>query len=377
MDFWPPHVYRKEAKQHTDPETAKVALGRASKVQRSGFPPIVSLGHLAWHVEVSYDHLRAIVGRRTDPYRVFTIRKKGGTQTRFICAPEPRLLKTQKWLHTHVFSKCKTHPASYAYKPGASVVSCAQMHCGCRWLVKLDVQRFFESISEIRVFRVLRSLGYGQLVAFELARLTTRILDHNRPRYRFEKWQNLNPEEYRISYYADRRIGHLPQGAPTSPMLSNLAVQGLDDILEEIADSHGAVYTRYSDDLVFSTADEGFSRQRASALIQSAYSAIMEFGLRPQTSKTTVVPPGARKVVLGLLVDQKRPRLPRDFRKRLECHLYYINRWGPVAHAQRRGFETVWGLKRHIEGLISYAVSVEPEFGGWAKSEFDRADWPL
>ena len=85
-------------------------------------------------------------------------------------------------------------------------------------------------------------------------------------------------------------------------------------------------------------------------------------GLRPHTAKTVVAPPGARKVVLGLLVDRDFPRLSREFKSRMRQHFYFVDKYGPDAHARERNFDSVWGLKNHLRGILSYAHQVEPEF---------------
>ena len=155
MNPWPPHTYRKIGLQRgLSDKLIEEALFAAHKVQESGLPPILSLRKLARHVKVSYGYLRAVVARRRDEaYRAFKIRKLcGGNRT--ICVPEPALLNTQRWINKHILSNIATHARSYAYASGCSPLACARMHCSCKWLIKLDIRQFFESISEIQVYRV-------------------------------------------------------------------------------------------------------------------------------------------------------------------------------------------------------------------------------
>ena len=140
------------------------------------------------------------------------------------------------------------------------------MHCGCKWLVKVDVMQFFESISERQVYRVFLRLGYEPLVAFEAARVCTRLTNTGR-RFTRHRWRNIfAPTRYSIEHYRSARVGNLPQGAPTSPMLSNLVVWHLDEELTQLAAVKGMVYTRYADDLLFSTASAQYSRPGSSKL---------------------------------------------------------------------------------------------------------------
>jgi RNA-directed DNA polymerase len=104
-------------------------------------------------------------------------------------------------------------------------------------------------------------------------------------------------------------MGHLPQGAPTSPRIANLVARELDAALMVVAESHGLTYTRYADDLTFSTHQHNLNRSAVRDVIGKVCSAIAANGFTPNTAKTTVSPPGTRKIVLGLLVDRDKPRL--------------------------------------------------------------------
>jgi hypothetical protein len=158
-------------------------------------------------------------------------------------------------------------------------------------------------------------------------------------------------------------------------MLSNLAMLEIDGILETLATGAGLVYTRYADDLAFSTASGAFTRADAVRFLKSVHSHLRARGLKPNRRKTTIAPPGARKVILGLLVDGTQPRLRREFKQKLLSHAYFLRKYGVAQHAQKRGFRSRWAMRRHMEGLISYARQVEPSFADQAAREFTRVDW--
>ena len=376
MDLWPPHQYRTDAASLRRPSTViDASLEQAHTVQGRGLPAVLSLGHLAWHTDVAYRFLRNVVERRVDPYRLFRIRKRGGGW-RQICVAEPRLRRVMRWLNRFVLAALRPHNASYAYARGCSIFKCAQVHLGCRWLIKVDIRQFFESISEIQAYRVFHEAGYEPLVSFELARLTTR-LSHSRRRYSRSQWMTWNKSRYStIEWYQHHVLGSLPQGAPTSPAIANLAVRECDDAIAQIAKREGLIYTRYSDDLLFSTAEHSYSRKQATQFIRAVYGTMQSVGLRPHTAKTVVVPPGARKVVLGLLVDGTRLRLSRDFRAKLECHVYFAKRFGPQEHSRRRGFRSVFGFEQHLRGLLSFAKHVDVEFAEALEDDMAKIEWP-
>ncbi|MGH8508245.1 MAG: reverse transcriptase family protein, partial [Gammaproteobacteria bacterium] len=131
-----------------------------------------------------------------------------------------------------------------------------------------------------------------------------------------------------------------------------------------ISDAHGLVYSRYADDLCLSTDNSTFSRGEATTVIGKIYRVMTDFGLSPNITKTRVSPPGGRKVTLGLLVDGSEPKLTREFRASLRQHIYYITHptIGPAKHAAVRRFDSVMGLRNHIQGLISYARHIDPSF---------------
>ncbi len=373
MDLWPTNVYQAEGRQlGVEPAVLSEALEQAHQSQRAGLPAILTLRHLSLRTETRYEDLRTYVETKQDPYRSFRIRKRSGGR-RLICVPSHPLMRVQRWLARNVLNRVPTHSASAAYAPGASAVRCARQHCGCRWLVKIDVRNFFESISEIQVFRVFRDLGYNSLISFELARLCTRRYGGS-PRLGRRVWQ-ATQKSYRIWQYTDRRIGHLPQGAPTSPMLSNLAMRGLDDRIADIANRLKFVYTRYADDLTLSAGEDGLDRAAVGHVIGEVNAALRSRGLMPNRRKSVVAPPGARKIVLGVLVDGHDPKLPRDFKRRLQLHAYYLKNHGPVQHARKRGFRSILSLQRHVYGLLSHAHQVEPSFAAQVRKSLSDVDW--
>jgi hypothetical protein len=160
-------------------------------------------------------------------------------------------------------------------------------------------------------------------------------------------------------------------------MLANLAMVECDRSLEGLATEEGLTYTRYSDDLCFSTDSTDFTRQSAERVVGRVYAVLSRTGLRPRTAKTAIIPAGARKVVLGLLVDGDRVRLTREFRRKLECHVHHIARHGPEMHARRRGFKSVLGLRRHLEGLLSYAATVDKDFASELRAKLTAVLWPI
>lgn len=343
--------------------------------QNPALPSLLSLNHLATRSKVPYLVLRSIVERDFQSgYRKFSIKKRSGGR-RFIHVPNPSLLTVQKWIHKHILLRIPSHPNSFAFSPGKSIYQCASRHSGARWVVKMDITGFFESISEIQVYRVFRGLGYSKLVSFELTRICTVGVQHPSPRFRSPIWRVKN-RNTNISSYQSEVMGYLPQGAPTSPLVSNLVMKQIDNLLTAKAREYRATYSRYSDDLTFSSRDETFSRKKAGRLVFEVGQILGKSGFKPQNRKTKVIGPGQRKIILGLQVNEGTPRLQREFKDRLRQHFHYIEKFGPVEHVRRREFDSVWGLKSHLRGMIDYAKMVEPSIADEYLVRFNNIDWP-
>lgn len=394
MAAWRPQLYEREGRAAgVDPALLANAVATARLLTVPGLPPVFTLAHLAQQAGVEYGMLRNVAKRSpNEGYRTFRIRKRpahtGERRYRVIAIPSANLMRVQRWITQAILSKAAAHSASVAFSKGDTLVAAASPHCGSKWLIKMDVRNFFESINEIAAYRVFRSLGYQPLISLEMARLCTRLAGfstrRSTDRWRVKFWRGRGYRWSEIEAYQvltggwSPLQGHLPQGAPTSPMLANLAMHGFDAKATEIARSHRMTYTRYADDLTLSI-NGAFSKAECGKVIGKIYRLMGSVGLSPNLTKTRVSPPGARKIVLGLLVDGDRPRLSREFRALMRLHLHYLKKpdVGPVLHARARGFVSVAGFHNHVRGLATYARQVDPDYGDALLRGLDEIDWPV
>ncbi|MBQ1561041.1 reverse transcriptase family protein [Caulobacter sp.] len=335
--------------------------------------PVFTLRHLSEMTGTRYGLLRSVVARRTHPYKVFTLKKAipGRTRVRLICTPNRELKTTQDWIVRNILQHTRAHPASYAYHPGSRPEFAARMHCGCDFLLKVDIEDFFTRVTEGKICEVFEGLGYPDLIAFELARLTTVVASGG-------KSPSVDPAVRwpTIKAYQHAAEGFLPQGAPTSPMLSNLVMRHLDDRFAAMAAAANMKYTRYADDLAFS-ARKPHTRATVAAFKRKVLRELSEAGYRPNLRKTAIRGPGARRIVLGMLVDGPEPRLSREFKDDLRQHLHYLasEDFGPSRHAERQKL-SVSTLYHRVRGLIGWAMRVEPKFGAKCLAQFEAVAWP-
>lgn len=159
-------------------------------------------------------------------------------------------------------------------------------------------------------------------------------------------------------YVRRQYIGVLPQGAPTSPMLSNLAARKLDESLYEFAQKNGFVYTRYADDITFSATILPSSKS-IGKLRNEIILLIRKNGFYENIDKFHIAGPGARKTVLGLLVDGEVPKLTKCFRQRIDRLMYSIKKYGIEAVVSYDKFDSVYGFLNHLSGLMAFVHDVD------------------
>jgi len=385
MGTWSVHHLYQKAEQTLAPEQAVELQRYAHHLGKQGLAVVFSLGHLAKICGVDYAFLRETVDRRRDAanYRMFAITKRSGGR-RFIHAVGRRLLGVQRFINEWILQKTYPHPSSYAFHPDGGIAKCAAQHCGARWLFQFDLADFFYSIPEFRVYGAFQELGYRYLLAFELARLCTtthlpkRVKMHRSTR-RFSMENSFFPldENAKSPPYASQwHMGVLPQGAPTSPMLSNLVARKLDEALEAYSLENNFVYTRYADDLTFSCTQ--LPDGKSIPLIRRTIIGIIrENGFYENTNKIRIAGPGSRKMVLGLLIDGDRPRLSKQMRARLDRLIYSVEQFGLTAAASHFGFESAYGFYNHISGLIAYTKDVDHSRWMALARRWDMQEVPL
>lgn len=322
----------------------------------------LQLDDLADTIDIDIDYLTAIVARDAEPYESGRLPKRSGG-FRHIDLPEGRLAHFQRqFLHLHLH-KVAFHPAAHGFVPGRSAVKCASKHLGARWLLRIDLRSFFSSIDERDVYHTIRrNLDADRLLAFQLARLLTRQGSPTHPDAAVRKSSSFVAPHLSYGRVYNRHfppaiLGYLPQGAPTSGAIANLVARYLDDRLSQFAADSQLMYTRYADDLHFSShtsASTDESRRR----IGEVYGVVRAAGFEPNLRKTRVFGPGSTPRMLGLYVDGSHLRLRKRLREEIDQTLRAIDVFGIDQHASHRGEEPTALLER-LEGQLRYAQGVD------------------
>lgn len=278
-------------------------------------------------------------------YRRFTIPKRSGGE-RPIWAPLPKLKKAQRWILREIVERLPIHGAAHGFVPGRSIASNAAAHSDARMVVKLDVKEFFPTLTLRRIKGVFRKAGYREQVATLLALICT------------EAPRKVEEHDGKTWYLA---LGPrcLPQGAPTSPALTNVVCMGLDRRLTALAAKLGWRYTRYADDMTFSLPHPPpkakVKAPRLGALLGSVRRVLEDEGFQLHPDKTRVLRDGGRQQITGLIVnDTLGPRAPRELRRRVRAALHHLRTGRPLPEG-----ETI----DRINGFVAYIRMTQPELG--------------
>lgn len=336
-------------------ELVKSTFLRAERLRLSGAPVVYSLGHLAKLTGVRYSFLRDVINRESKPYKHFKLPKKTGG-LRSIYSPCIELQRVQRWILERILYVPDIHKNNFAYQKSITIKDCASRHVGARWMIKMDLNDYFTSIKENQVFNIFLQLGYSNLLSFELARICTWSFDQ------FEQQKIAVQTTHAESFvYSNGPRGYLPQGAPTSGALANLATREFDSEISNYALENQFIYTRYSDDLVFSSSQE-FDRSVARQQVRDLSLLIRTHKLFVNPKKTRVISPGSRKIVLGLLVREDRVSILPEQRRMIDVYIHSVRKYGLLEFAAHRGFDSVISFINHLEGWLAHIQSIEPDW---------------
>ena len=308
-------------------------------------PVITKVPQLCEALNLTVSELRRLCYQREastySHYTRFEIPKRSGGM-RAIWAPLPTLKQAQHWILHEILERLVVHGAAHGFLSGRSIATNAAEHSNSQLLVKLDIENFFPSISWKRVKGVFRKAGYPEQIATLLALLCTEA-----PR---EIVQDNGK-----TYYVALAERCLPQGAPTSPALTNALCLRLDRRITGFADKAGWRYTRYADDLTFSFAADNSQEADISRLLGTVKRILGEEGFNVNVKKTHVIRQHQAQQVTGLIVNgTQAPRVSRSLKRQMRAALHNLQ--------QGKGLKEGESLNR-LKGYAAYIAMTERELG--------------
>jgi retron-type reverse transcriptase len=324
------------------------------KLAAAGLPLLSTPADLAAAMHLSLSQLRWLAFHAEVATRVhyvrFTVPKKGGG-TRILSAPHRTLATAQRWVHDQILRRLPVETPCHGFVPGRGTVSNAAVHAGQEIVVGLDLKDFFPSVGFARVRSVFGRLGYSPAVATILALLCTEC-----PRSMVEYGGT--------RYHVATGPRGLPQGACTSPALSNQVARRLDNRLAGLAARLDLRYTRYADDITFS--GSAALEPRLGYLLGKVRELVEDEGFALNDKKTRVRRRYAAQVVTGLVVND-RPGVSRRDVRRLRAILHRARTEG--LEAQNR--EGRPDFRAWLAGMIAYVRMVRPDVGARLKTALD------
>lgn len=322
-------AFRQEASKNGYSEhNIQRCLDYASVLFSHDVPVIYNTTHLSTLVGYNKKYLKKASLYPKYFYRDFEITKKNGTK-RPISEPLPSLKEIQIWILRNILYKIPISPFAKAYKPNSGLIENLKFHKKQPKVFTLDLENFFPSISIKSIEKVFLELGYSRMISKLLAKLCTR----------------------------DKT---LPQGAPTSPALSNLIFKDADVLISSFCVDRKIRYTRYADDLSFSgDFDEKELLEKVTGIVEN-------LNLHINVAKTKLMTPNMRQTVTGIVVNEK-PQVAFHKRNDLRQAMHYIKKFGIDEHREYKEIDQRNYLE-HLLGKVNFVLQINPrdlEFIGY------------
>lgn len=311
-------------------EFTKTCLDYAKNLFQRDLPVIFDRQHLSLLLGLDEQYINSVVYGADCHYRTFYIRKKSGG-VRELSAPHYTLKYVQGWIYQNILKNVKVNYCAHGFRPKKSILTNAKVHVNNRFLLKIDMKDFFPSIDINKVVNIFRSMGYSNHVSFYLASICC-----------------VN--------------GHLPQGAPTSPALSNIIARHIDNRILGLCKKMNYRYSRYADDIAIS------GENIESWFADYVKKIIVECGFEVNETKVKLYNGNGAKILTGVSLANNRIRLPRDYRRSLQMALYCIRHYGLYDHLRRRKIKDP-GYLASLLGKLNYWLMLEPD-NAFAKQSY-------
>jgi RNA-directed DNA polymerase len=301
-------------------------LNYAKPLLENSLPVIYNTSNLAALVGYKKTYLKRAALYTSFFYRSFTIKKNNGG-FRPIKEPLPSLKEIQIWILQNILYKIPVSRYAKAYILKRNLLENVKYHRNKDVIISLDIVDFFSNVNRNSIEKIFLQQGYSSNISNLLSKLCC----------------------------CDEK---LPQGAPTSPYLSNIYLIGFDDAISKFCNAQDIRYTRYADDLTFS--GKSLIKERPiKSFILSIEIELLKVGLRLNHDKIKIMSKDQRQIVTGIVVNEI-IQIPRTERKKIRLEVYYLNKFGLTEHLIRTE-NTKANYIKHLIGKINFALHINPE----------------
>ena len=283
--------------------------------------------------------LNRIISTAPHRYKVYFIPKRNSKELRRVAQPAQELKTLQLWLIDHIKMLLPVHNFAVAYRDGVSIKHNALMHSNKRYVLKMDFQNFFPSIKQTDIERHFAKYFNGNLDSEDLNDIT-----------RLTLWA---PPE--------KSGRQLCIGAPSSPFLSNSILFDFDNLVHDYCVTQNVTYSRYADDLVFSTNEPNILTQ-VEGFIYKAINLIEYPKLKVNEKKTIHTSKGRGISVTGVVITPiGKLSIGRDRKRTIRSSIDYFNN-------SKLSYKEV----AKLNGLLAFAQDIEPSFIASMKMKYGK-----
>jgi len=275
-----------------------------------------------------YD-LNRIIATAHHRYKVFYISKKKTGKLREIAQPAQEVKIIQNWLVNYLTEYLPVHDCAVAYRKDRGIKHNAQCHTGKRYVLKMDLENFFPSIVQADIEKHLIRHGGEIFSASDIEDICKIVL-----------WAPPN-----------KRGRYLCIGAPSSPFVSNSILYELDALIDGFCKEHEVTYTRYADDLIFSTNKEKILNI-IEPFIYKVLNEIKYPKLSVNKTKTVHTSKGKGITVTGVIITPNgKLSIGRERKRTIRASIHHFLN-------QKLSFEEI----QKLNGLLAFSQDIEPEF---------------
>lgn len=313
-------------------------LNYSKGLEKRELPLIFDRRHLAKLMGIELRILNYYIYNSNKFYTSFKIMKKNGGY-RFIDAPSMNLKKIQAWLQENLLGHFKISSHCYGFVNNKGILNNAMNHTKKKLVYNIDLEEFFPSISSEKIYFLFYNYGYTS----ELSYVFTQLLTYN---------------------------GALPQGAPSSPMLSNIISFEMDNSISQYAKENNLSYSRYVDDITLSFN----STNNYMNMVKTVKKIIEYHDFKLNINKENFHFENQPQFVTGLLVNEE-VKIRRKFKKEVEQQLYFCEKHGVMGHLNFTGNSHRSFFKEYLYGKVNFIKSIEKEYGEELLSRLNNLDW--
>lgn len=292
--------------------------GNRYRLRMAGLPLVEDLKDLADYGHLSAGLLYRLSKYNDNFYKSFQLPKKTGG-FRIISCPSKDMKAVQAWILRNILDQIHVADSATGFRTGKNILDNAKYHEGNRYFLCLDIENFFPSIQYAKVYTIFKTIGYNTHISHIFASLCT-------------------------------CRGKLPQGGVTSPALSNIICIRLDHRISGYVGKRNVAYTRYADDMTFSSLSPG----RLVGIKRVALKIIRDEGFELNERKTRFLGPCRQRKVTGLIISDDSLGVGKKRKRILRATIHRLVT-ADLSEIERQR------LRNHIDGWFAYMNSVDPK----------------